>query len=161
MYHQNPPTVCPSGWAGLKSSSSTFELNLVSCKDIKRGIAHLLSSVELLVGSKEDVLVTQLVDRHSSFASDHGVDSANLVLLLGSFQLNPFYWQINMALISILTCLTCTVLRNGSRMEWKLQFVVHTLLATSQATSKHHWLLSLEGNHYWKQWNGERVSFPG
>lgn len=40
---------------------------------------YLLPGVELLVGSEEDVLVAQLIDRHSSLASDHCVNPTNLV----------------------------------------------------------------------------------
>ena len=94
--------------------------------------------MELLVGSQEDVLVTQLIDRHSSLASDHCVDSTNLaysVVLKNFPDCIHFLWQIG----------------DDFKREVKWEYdhnVLHTLLATSQATSKHHWLLSLGGNYF-------------
>ena len=57
------PTACPSGWAGLKSSSSTFGECYMSFvpREILLSV-HLLSGVELLVGPKEGVLVAQLIN---------------------------------------------------------------------------------------------------
>ena len=37
--------------------------------------------MELLVGPKENVLVTQLIDSHPSLTSDHCVDATNLTAL--------------------------------------------------------------------------------
>ena len=39
---------------------------------------HLLPRVELLVGSEQDVLVSQLINGHPCLASDHCVNPANL-----------------------------------------------------------------------------------
>ena len=110
-------TVWPSGWAGLKSSSSTFgETSICYNRSHSHVVGdHLLPGVELLVGSEQDVLVAQLIDRHSSLASDNCVNPTNL------------------AHIGI----------QSAKHSHK-----HTLLATSQAISKHHWLLSLGRNNY-------------
>ena len=90
------PTACPRGWAGLKSSSSTwknsticpkFSSNLRNVFFLNQGVswastwAYLLPRMELLVGPKENVLVTQLIDSHPSLTSDHCVDATNLTAL--------------------------------------------------------------------------------
>ena len=73
-------TVWPSGWAGLKSSSSTFGETSICCIWSHSHMVgdHLLPRVELLVGSEQDVLVAQLINRHPCLASDHCVNPANL-----------------------------------------------------------------------------------